>query len=305
MKKYSSKVEWKTLLLILGCHLLWLAAGLLWTTAWWWAGILILPFATAFHSSLQHETIHGHPTRFPGINELIASLPFGAVFPYRRYKELHLRHHQDFNLTDPLEDPESYFWPLYRFQSMKPVMQWVFKINNTLAGRLSIGPGLTMAGFFRTELVRVWRDEPGVRAAWLIHGAGLLLVALIVTYIFSMPLWVYLCFVVYPAMSLISLRTYAEHQAAENVGARTAIVEANPVLALLYLNNNLHIVHHANPMVPWYELPSLYQQRKAQFLAANEGTLFHGYSDIFSRFAFTVKQPVDHPFLHRQTVAPK
>ena len=72
-------------------------------------------------------------------------------------------------------------------------------------------------------------------------------------------------------------------------------------IALLYLNNNLHIVHHANPAVAWYDLPDLYQERRELFLAANEHTLFNGYGDILRRFAFRVKQPVDHPFMYRET----
>ena len=81
----------------------------------------------------------------------------------------------------------------------------------------------------------------------------------------------------------------------------SAIVEAHPALALLYLNNNLHIVHHANPAVAWYDLPELYKERRELFLAANEHTLFDGYGDIVRRFAFRVKQPVDHPFMYRDT----
>ena len=78
-------------------------------------GLIALPVLAAFHTSLQHETIHGHPTPFHGLNELLVSLPLGAVFPFRRYRDLHLKHHNDMNLTDPYEDPESYFWPLCEY----------------------------------------------------------------------------------------------------------------------------------------------------------------------------------------------
>lgn len=92
-------VEWSTLLLILLCYAAWFACGLAWTSGWWWAGLAAMPFVTAFHSSLQHETIHGHPTRFALLNEVLASLPLGVVYPYRRYKVLHLKHHNDINLN--------------------------------------------------------------------------------------------------------------------------------------------------------------------------------------------------------------
>ncbi len=293
------KTEWTTLALIVGCMIGWGIAGALWQSVLWWLVPPVMAVLAAFHGSLQHETVHGHPTRWRCVNEALVSLPLGVIFPYRRYRDLHLRHHNDSNLTDPFEDPESYFWPLSHYRRMRPVMRKLFEINNTFVGRLVIGPALTIVGFGRTELARLRQGGEGVRAAWALHVAGLILLLAVVTMLFAMPVWVYLVFVVYPAASLTSMRSYAEHQAAENIGGRSAIVESNQALSLLYLNNNLHIVHHAHPQLPWYELPKLYRERKENYLAANDHLLFHGYSDIARRFAFTVKQPVDHPFMYR------
>lgn len=287
-----------TLFTILSCYGLWLAAGLAWTTPLWPLTIIALPVLAAFHTSLQHETIHGHPTPWPALNEALVSLPLAGIFPYRRYRDLHLKHHHDENLTDPFEDPESFFWPEDQVHRMTDFQRHIFALNNTLIGRLTIGPALTIIGFARTELPRLRSAEPGVRAAWALHAAGLVILGLILTQLFAIPLWAYALFATYPALSLTSLRAYAEHQAAEAVGARTAVVEAHPFWGLLYLNNNLHIVHHANPRTPWHALPRLYAQRRAQFLAANENTVFLGYRDIWRRFAFQQKQPVAHPILH-------
>ena len=80
-----------------------------------------------------------------------------------------------------------------------------------------------------------------------------------------------------------------------------AIVETHPIFALLFLNNNLHIFHHANPAVACYDLPTLYREQRDLFLAADEYKLFAGYGDILRRFAFRVKQPVDHPLMYRSS----
>lgn len=293
-------VEWRTLILIILCYLGWVLAGLSWQSGFWYLGIVALPFLAAFHTSLQHETIHGHPTRFGWLNEALVSLPLAVVFPYRRYRDLHLQHHVDANLTDPYEDPESYYWPASRYRTMRPVMKTLFRFNNTLVGRLLIGPFLTIYGFGRTELMAVMRNQPGVRTAWALHGIGLLMLGAVIHFVFAMPLWVYLVFIVCPALSITSLRSYAEHQAAENIGGRTAVVETNAFCSLLYLNNNLHIVHHAHPSVPWYEIPAYYEERKKQYLAANGNLRFSGYGEIVQRFAFTTKQPVEHPFLYQE-----
>ena len=294
------RTEWGTLTLIAGCYGFWLAAGLLWSTPFWIIGLIALPVIAAFHTSLQHETIHGHPTRWPLLNEALVSLPLAVVFPYQRYRELHLNHHRDEHLTDPFEDPESYFWCESDVKRMNDFQRHIFALNNTFVGRLTIGPALTIIGFARTEIARLRQDQPGVRRAWALHGIGLAALIGIITLVLGIPLWVYLIFAVYPALSLTAMRAYAEHQAAENVGARTAVVEAHPALALLYLNNNLHIVHHASPRTPWYDLPALYGERRQQYLAANENTLFLGYGDIARRFAFAVKQPVEHPYVRRE-----
>lgn len=300
-KQGREAVEWRTLGLVIFCTAAWLGIGMNWQVLGWYAALPLMGALAAFHTSLQHECIHGHPTSWPWLNELLVSIPLAVVFPFRRYRDLHLKHHNDLNLTDPYEDPESYFWPVESFNKMRGAVRLIFRINNTFAGRLLIGPWLTIIGFGRTELQRIILNEKGVRKAWTFHGLGLLLVGTVISALFAMPFWVYFIGVVYPALSLTAMRSYAEHQAAENVGARSAIVETNKALALLYLNNNLHIVHHAHPSLPWYELPALYEQRKPQYLAANENALFNGYSEIAFKFAFRVKQPVDHPFLHRST----
>ena len=36
-------------------------------------------------------------------------LPLGLFYPFRRFKGLHLTHHNDERLTDPYDDPESYY----------------------------------------------------------------------------------------------------------------------------------------------------------------------------------------------------
>ncbi|WP_342075469.1 fatty acid desaturase [Yoonia sp. SS1-5] len=295
------RTEWGTFALILMCYAGWLIAGLVWATPFWLLGLLILAVLAAFHTSLQHETIHGHPTRWPPLNEALVCLPLACIFPYRRYRDLHLQHHRDEHLTDPFEDPESYFWSEADVRKMTDFQRHVFALNNTFVGRMVIGPLLTIIGFARTETRRLARNEPGVRLAWVLHLPGVAGVLAIVTLVFGMPLWVYAIFVVYPALSLTAMRAYAEHQAAENVGARSAIVEAHPLLALLYLNNNLHIVHHASPRTAWYDLPALYADRRQQYLTANENTLFLGYRDIARRFAFSVKQPVGHPYIGRRS----
>ena len=60
---------------------------------------------------------------------------------------------------------------------------------------------------------------------------------------------------VYCGTALSRLRSYAEHRFADNHEERTAIVERSPLFGLLFLYNNLHVLHHRVPGLPWYMLP--------------------------------------------------
>ena len=222
----------------------------------------------------MHECLHGHPTRRALVNEALVLLPLGLVYPYRRFRALHLRHHADERLTDPFEDPESYYRARWRYEEMPGWARRLLGINNTMAGRFVLGPAIMTAGFLAAEMKLIREDAPGVRRAWLLLG----------------PAWL--------GQSLISVRTFAEHQWSERPDGRTIIVERSP-LALLFLNNNLHLAHHKMPGAPWYRLPALYRARRAEWLAMNDGYSYPGYFALAKDFAFRTKEPVPHPALRR------
>lgn len=66
-------------------------------------GAPLLILLTAWYLSLQHELIHGHPTRWPRVNQLFGLLPLAVWYPYGLYRDSHLRHHRNDHLTDPHE----------------------------------------------------------------------------------------------------------------------------------------------------------------------------------------------------------
>lgn len=68
-------------------------------------------------------------------------------------------------------------------------------------------------------------------------------------------------------------------------------------MSLLYLNNNLHAVHHAEPQVSWYKLPKLYRQAKTTYLAENRHYFIDGYNEIFRKYLFKPKEKVRHPIV--------
>ncbi|WP_412033244.1 fatty acid desaturase [Mesorhizobium sp. CA8] len=291
-------IEWPTVFLALFCYGAWFAIGLLLWPSYPLIALIALALILALQSSLMHEVLHGHPTRSARINEAFVFLPIGLVWPFRRFKTIHLRHHADERLTDPLDDPESYYQALWMHEELPQAMKFLLKINNTMVGRLVLGPWLSSVGFFIDDARQIAAGDQAIRKAWLLHAIGIAVVAPIVTFGFCIPLWLYVLVPVWLGQSLISVRTYAEHQWSEHPEGRTIIVERSP-LSFLFLNNNLHFVHHKSPTVAWYRLPKLFRDRREEWLRMNNGYVYPNYLALIKSYAFSAKEPVIHPVLRR------
>ncbi|RWA75746.1 fatty acid desaturase [Mesorhizobium sp.] len=291
-------VEWPTVFLALFCYGAWLAAGFLLWPSYPLLALAALALILALQSSLMHEVLHGHPTRNARINEAFVFLPIGMVWPFRRFKTIHLRHHADERLTDPLDDPESYYQALWMHEEMPPTMRLLLKLNNTMVGRLILGPWLSSIGFFIDDARQIAAGDKAIRNAWLLHAVGIAVAVSIATLGFGIPLWLYILVPVWLGQSLISIRTYAEHQWSERPEGRTIIVERSP-LSFLFLNNNLHFVHHKSPAVAWYKLPKMFRDRREEWLRMNNGYVYPNYFALIKSFAFKAKEPVVHPVLRR------
>lgn len=279
------------MVLLATTYAVWATGTLLWETSTI-LSLLLTALAIAQFSSLQHEALHDHPFRHKALNEA-AVFPALALFvPYRRFRDTHLQHHFDPALTDPYDDPESNYLDPVKWAALSRPMQTLLRWNNTLAGRMIIGPVLGTANFLAGEIALA-RDAR-VRNAWALHAAGLALVAAWLAICTTMPFWAYLL-AVYFALAILRIRSFLEHRAHDLFRSRTVVIEDRGPLALLFLNNNFHVVHHMHPNVPWYDLPALYAERRAHFLRRNGSYVFRNYAEIFRAYLWRAKDPVPHP----------
>jgi fatty acid desaturase len=288
-------IEWPTWLALGG---LWLGFGLLTffhASLPWWIVTPAGAYLVAFHGSLQHEALHGHPTRNALINELLIFPPLSLWIPYRRYKKLHLTHHRNDQLTDPEEDPESYYLDPQAWEKTPPFLKWLYTVNNTMLGRFVFGPAIATARFAICDAKLILAGEREALNAWMLHGLGIGVLWLWVSGLCGMPFWYYAAAIAYWGNSLTMMRSYAEHRAHDAPGCRVIIVESNPLVSLLYLNNNLHMPHHERPRLPWYRLPSYYRANKERLIVDKCAYLMHGYSEIARQWLFKPKEPVAHP----------
>jgi fatty acid desaturase len=229
------------------------------------------------------------------LNTALGTPPFWLWLPFESYRRNHLIHHRDERLTDPLDDPESRYWTPEGWRDLGPIGRALVDFQSMLAGRLLIGPAWSMAMFWREEFHRLRAGEKGVARLWLWH---ILFVALLLYWVIGicdLPFWQYFLGFCYGGTALALVRSFAEHKARDHIDQRTAIVEKSPVFALLFLNNNLHVVHHRWPSLPWYRLPALYRAHRASVIAANGGLVYDGYRDVFRRFFFRRHDQPVHP----------
>jgi fatty acid desaturase len=261
-----------------------------------WIAAPLCALWLTWHGSLQHETIHGHPTPSRRLNSALASAPLSLWLPYRIYRSTHLRHHRHGgrHLTAVSRDPESFFMRPGTLSRIGLLRRAVYRANCTLAGRLILGPVLTVARFWATETRKALDGDRMCRVIWTRHAVAVGLVLLWTAGVCHIPVAVYLMCVVYPSISLSLLRSFAEHRADPEPSLRTTTVEAHPAWGLLFLNNNLHIAHHSHPALPWHQLPRAWRQMRAA--AVGSGMVLHrGYLRVAAQYLFRPVIAVEHP----------
>lgn len=285
--------EAPTLALLALTYAVFAAGTLLWPVSAL-LSILLSAVAIAQYSSLQHEVLHGHPFRNQYLNDALVFPALTLFVPYLRFKDSHLQHHYDPNLTDPYDDPESNYLDPAVWSRLPRALQKLLRLNNTLLGRMILGPAIGIWTFSAPDFALMRAGNRRILQAWALHVLGLALVLLWLWGATGMPVWGWVI-AAYIAYGLLKIRTYLEHRAHAAFRARTVIIEDRGPLALLFLNNNLHVVHHCHPAVPWYHLPRLYAEKGEHYRRRNEAYVYASYGEIFRRYLFKAKDPVPHP----------
>lgn len=284
-------LEWPTLMLLAVCYALWGLGTSVVAGVWLPLGMVLVVIGAALHSSLTHEMLHGHPFRSPVWNAVLVFPALSLVVPYLRFKDTHMAHHRDAILTDPYDDPESNFMDPKVWMRLPRWGRGLLRINNTLAGRMALGPLIGTLGFVLSDLRA---GDRRVALGWLLHVPAVGVVIWWMARVGQMPVWAFLLSS-YAALSVLKIRTFLEHRAHETAQARTVIIEDRGLLALIFLNNNFHVVHHMHAMVPWYRLPALYRQNRDRYLSRNGGYRYGSYAEVFRRYFWRAKDPVPHP----------
>lgn len=288
------RLEIRTLALIMLCYGIW--GFILFGPVDFplWLTVLMLVPVITFHSSLQHECIHGHPFVDRRLNDLFIYLPIGLFMPYPRFKEVHLTHHQRARITDPTEDPESWYVTDEQWAKFNRIQKLIWTANNFLIGRMLIGPAIGVSSLLRADIQRIRNGDRRLLGDWALHSMLCGLLFIFIGYFSNISILGY-CIAAYFGMSLLMIRTFLEHQAHPDRRARSVLINDKGPLRFLFLNNNLHAVHHAYPSVAWYRLPGLFRLHQERFVEMNKGYFYKSYTDVIRAHAFKRKEPVAFP----------
>lgn len=263
----------------------------------WWVIMPVGAYLLAWHFSLQHEAIHAFRGVPAWLRFAAVFPPLGLWFPFPLYRKSHTTHHRDIHLTIPGVDTESYYVRRADWEKMSKARRALLTFNQTMAGRLLIGPALRLWLLVLRETRRVRDGDYSHLPHWAIHVVAVGLLFWFISGVCHMPWWQYCLLVAYPGLSLGLLRAFTEHRAAEDSQERTASVESNALFGLLYLYNNLHVVHHLKPTMAWYDIPAYYRANKDELMRMNGQFMYRGYIQLARHYLWVpVFSPI-HPFL--------
>jgi fatty acid desaturase len=250
----------------------------------WYVLSPIGAYLMAWHFSLQHEAIHGWLSAPKWLRTAIVWPPIGGWLPFELYRRSHSQHHRDANLTVPMVDTESVYHRRADWENYSRAWRAVLLFNQTLLGRLLIGPLLRWRKLVLIEGGLLVRGDTRNLGIWLRFFVGLAVILWFVQDVGGLPIWKYYLLIVYPGLSLGLLRAFIEHRWGSSPDERIAVVESNPVFGLLFLWNNIHIVHHIHPSMAWYDIQPYYRRHRADLLSLNGTYVFPGYLHIARRW---------------------
>ena len=284
--------EWRTVVLILAVYGGTIATVLNHDRLGGVLTVLLLAWFGAWHLSMQHEMLHGHPFRAQWLNNAIASIPVTLWIPFLCFKRDHLEHHEA-DLTNPELDNESYYVSQETWDRAGRLRRAAYWANRTMLFRMFVWILVSTTTYVAMVVREAIAGKNSRRLALAVHTVGLVLVVWFVRNVAEMPLWQFALGTTYGGRVLNAMRPFPEHKFLVDTPDRTAMIMAGPVMSLLMLNNNLHVAHHDEPWVPWYAYGPLVKRVNAVERARKIGLLYEGgYLEVFRRYAL---RPISSP----------
>jgi fatty acid desaturase len=295
MKKWFMKFEGPTFALAAVIYSCWLALVWFHEAIPWWLLWPAATYVTAWHFNFQHEIVHGWRSIPSWLRVAIAYPPLSLWFPLDIYVRNHSIHHRNQRLTYPGQDTETFYHKGEDWAGYSRAWRWIYMANQTLIGRLLLGPWLRWRKLVMIDIGKMFRGDLSDLSIWIRHSIAVAVLLWFVLNVAGMPFWQFFLFFTLSGMMLGMVRPFLEHRWGEKPFERVAVIESNWVFGLLFLWNNIHIVHHLHPTMPWYEIPSFYKRNRARMLELNGNFVYRGYYELARNYLLTPTFRPVHP----------
>lgn len=97
---------------------------------------------------------------------------------------------------------------------MPGIKQTLYTFNNTLFGRMSIGPAVSVIRFWSAEFVDILKGDVDKAKDWAVFAVSAAVSLFYIVGIAGMPFWQYLLLIAYPGVSLALVRSFSNTRAA-------------------------------------------------------------------------------------------
>jgi len=197
--------------------------------------------------TVLHDGVHGSLSQKRWLNEIFVGLSW-ILFVHNPFvwRKIHLTHHAKTNKGKA--DPD--FFVSHKYLGVR-ILKSFFLI---------FAYDIYAFRYFRSWKMRAYN------VASILTAPLLLYVAFATP--FTWPILVIWVIPAYIGVGLLSCANVAfpHHPAKETDKFRNAHNAYVPwVIQLVMLNQNLHLVHHLNPRIPWYEYPEYWKEHEHEF----------------------------------------
>ena len=242
------------------------------------AGIAGVALALHAIALLLHDGVHHTLFRNRAANRVVSVLLGACVFvSFSAYQTMHERHH--IFLGDP-RDPDD-----YRNYTRDPRVVWAMHYLRLLFGSflyLLVIPILIARGGAPRDRRRVGLEYAVLAALyaalWLLVPHPLLVQCWLIPFV--------------PAALMFNIRSLAAHGItdARDPFLASRSIDANPVVAFFFRNENFHLEHHLFPEVPSYNLKKVHRLVFHRFPRAATARSYIAFLVQFVRQSFTLDE---------------
>ena len=240
-----------------------------WRTPWMAPAIVIHGIAASALFCAAHESVHRTAFRSRRTNDIVAAAcGLVLLLPSRWFRLFHAAHHR--YTQDPARDPELAGWKPASGVGIvlhaSGLLYWWAMARIIVTLSLGRADAAFLPPGHRRRVIAQAR-------AYLAFHAVVLIASIAGRSLLAVQLWVLPAVVGQPFLRAFLLAEHSGCPQVSDVLASTRTTRTNGLVRLLTWNMSFHAEHHAQPQVPFHQLPALHRAIGSQVHVIGRGYL--------------------------------